>query len=59
MEKLMDRVYLNRRRGERRIHVEIDEAEIGDLLDRPDSESAHKLAEILGEARRDFGGGRA
>jgi ADP-ribose pyrophosphatase len=28
----MERVYMNRRRGERRIHVEIDEHEIAGLL---------------------------
>ncbi|EFL29431.1 hypothetical protein SSOG_09145 [Streptomyces himastatinicus ATCC 53653] len=28
----MDRVYMNRRTGEKRIHVEIDAAEIADVL---------------------------
>lgn len=29
----MDRIYMNRRHNERRIHIEIDENEIADLLD--------------------------
>ena len=29
----MDRIYTNQRNGERRIHVEITESEISDLLD--------------------------
>lgn len=29
----MDRIYTNHRHGERRIHIEIAENEIGDLLD--------------------------
>lgn len=52
----MDRVYMNRRGGERRIHVEIDEEEIAELLKSPGSEAGRRLNEILGEAHRQFGG---
>lgn len=47
---------MNRRDGERRIHVEIDEAEIAELLNSPDSDAGRELAEILTEAHRAFGG---
>ncbi|MFD8088700.1 hypothetical protein [Streptomyces malaysiensis] len=53
----MDRVYTNHRSGERRIHVEIEEAEIADLLAEftaPDSGAARRLVEILEVARRRF-----
>jgi hypothetical protein len=53
----MDRVYMNRRDGERRIHVEIEEAEITELLDSSDSEAGRRLAEILTAARQAFQGG--
>lgn len=52
----MDRIYTNHRHGERRIHIEIDEAELGDLLDdlappAPDSFAATKrLIELLRES---------
>lgn len=56
----MERMYTNHNTGQRRIHVEIDEAEIADLLDEfraPASDSARKLVEILGAAHRRFQGG--
>jgi hypothetical protein len=52
----MDRIYTNHRHGERRIHIEIDENEIADLLDdldppAPDSFAATKrLIELLRES---------
>ncbi|WP_411107368.1 hypothetical protein [Streptomyces sp. cmx-4-9] len=57
----MERVYLNNRSGERRIHVEIDEAEIAELraeLGEPTSGSARQLVEILDAAQQRFGHGR-
>ncbi|MFI0742840.1 hypothetical protein ACH4PU_32895 [Streptomyces sp. NPDC021100] len=55
----MERVYTNHLPAQRRIHVEIDEAEIAELLDElrsPDSDAARRLVEILGAAHRRFGG---
>ncbi|MGW2594813.1 hypothetical protein ACWCXC_31735 [Streptomyces sp. NPDC001515] len=51
----MDRVYMNRRTGEQRIHVEIEAAEVRDLLavlePHPgllsQHEAARRFAEIL------------
>ncbi|MFD3542308.1 hypothetical protein ACFWUQ_22860 [Streptomyces sp. NPDC058662] len=58
----MERVYLNNRSGERRIHVEFDEAEIAELLaelGEPTSGSGRQLVEILDAAQQRFGhGGR-
>ncbi|MEU5425964.1 hypothetical protein AB0H73_10200 [Streptomyces olivoreticuli] len=57
----MERIYTNHLPGQRRIHVEIDEAEIADLLDElrsPDSDAVRQLVEILGAAHRRFGGDR-
>lgn len=60
----MDRIYMNHRRGERRIHIEIDEAEIADLLDDIDPpvldafDSTKKLIEILKAAHDAFAGDR-
>lgn len=57
----MERMYTNNRPGERRIHVEIDEAEIAELLAElgtPASDSGRRLVEILDAAHRRFGGGR-
>ncbi|MFD0269591.1 NUDIX domain-containing protein [Streptomyces sp. NPDC127106] len=56
----MERVYLNNRSGERRIHVEIDEAEIAELLaelGEPTTPALRQLAEILDAAHRRFGHG--
>ncbi|WP_328902315.1 hypothetical protein OHR86_22505 [Streptomyces sp. NBC_00441] len=54
----MDRVYMNRRTGEQRIHVEIDAAEVRELLaklmPRDDDGAVHRLAEILRTADRAF-----
>ncbi|MFE4867668.1 hypothetical protein [Streptomyces sp. NPDC056682] len=55
----MDRIYMNHRHGERRIHVEIEEQEVADLLDSRDSEAARRLDEILRTAHRAFAGGRS
>jgi acetyl-CoA carboxylase beta subunit len=60
----MDRIYTNHRHGERRIHVEIDENEIADLLDDldpadPDAFHATKhLVELLKAANTAFGNDR-
>lgn len=56
----MERMYTNNRPGERRIHVEIDEAEITELLAElgtPVFDSGQQLVEILDAAHRRFGGG--
>ncbi|MFI6530483.1 hypothetical protein [Streptomyces uncialis] len=60
----MDRIYSNRIAGQRRIHVEIAENEIADLLDdlvAPEdaSESTERLLAILTAAHADFGEARA
>lgn len=59
----MDRVYLNRRRGEERIHVEIDASEITALLadlsleaDRFSHDATRRLVQILHAAGHTFGG---
>lgn len=54
----MDRVYMNRRDGERRIHIEIDEGEINGLLSEagyPGATTA-RLLEILRSAQQRFAG---
>ncbi|WP_331719712.1 hypothetical protein [Streptomyces virginiae] len=54
----MERVYLNNRIGERRIHIEFDEAEIAELLTElgePTSHSMRELIEILATAHHRFG----
>lgn len=50
----MDRVYMNRRPGEQRIHVEIDASELSDLLtDQGTSTAAgQQMARILTDAAR-------
>ncbi|MEV8335677.1 hypothetical protein [Streptomyces niveus] len=58
----MDRVYMNRRDGERRIHVEIDEQEIpallADLAARGSlSGASRNLLAVLEKASADFGWG--
>lgn len=55
----MDRVYMNRIPGQRRIHIEIDEAEIPELLTElaaPASTQGQQLAELLAAAQRRFEG---
>ncbi|OKH91475.1 hypothetical protein [Streptomyces uncialis] len=57
----MERMYTNNRPGERRIHVEIGEAEITDLLAElgtPASDTGRQFVEILDVAHRRFGGER-
>lgn len=56
----MDRIYMNHRHGERRIHVEIDVHEIADLLDDIDPpvadafDSTKRLIQILKDAHDAF-----
>lgn len=55
----MDRIYTNHRHGERRIHLEIGENEIADLLDdiepNPESfDSTKQLVQILKAANEAF-----
>lgn len=55
----MDRIYTNHRHNERRIHIEIDENEIADLIDDltpgPDAfEATFRLIEILRESAAVF-----
>ncbi len=55
----MDRIYTNHRHNERRIHIEIAENEVADLLDDlrpgPDAfDATYRLIEILREAAADF-----
>ncbi|MFE1767295.1 hypothetical protein ACFW81_24135 [Streptomyces angustmyceticus] len=56
----MERIYTNRRQGERRIHVEIDENEIADLLDelapiKPEAfQAMQQLVQILQTAHATF-----
>jgi hypothetical protein len=56
----MDRIYTNLRHDGRRIHIEIDENEVADLLDdfRPLDHDAfaatHRLVAILEDANADF-----
>ncbi|MEV7930557.1 hypothetical protein [Kitasatospora sp. NPDC088779] len=55
----MDRIYTNRRRGERRIHLEIEEGEITDFLDGIEptdnsSEAVKRLVELLRQAHDAF-----
>lgn len=59
----MDRIYTNHRHGERRIHVEIDENEIADLLDdlAPSGDAfdaTKRLHAILVRAHADFANDR-
>jgi hypothetical protein len=60
----MDRIYTNHRHGERRIHIEIEENEIADLLDDlapagTDTFDATKnLVDILTAAHSAFGNDR-
>jgi hypothetical protein len=59
----MDRIYTNHRHNERRIHIEIADNEIADLLDDlhpgPDAfDATLRLIEILREANTVFGNDR-
>ncbi|MEU9470467.1 hypothetical protein AB0D78_28385 [Streptomyces avermitilis] len=59
----MDRIYTNHRYGERRIHIEVDENEIADLLDdfTPTGDAfdaTKKLHALLVLAARDFANDR-
>lgn len=54
-----DRIYINHNHGQRRIHIEIDEAAVADLLDdfNPDDDAfdaTKKLRQILVDANDDF-----
>ncbi|MET9656368.1 MULTISPECIES: hypothetical protein [unclassified Streptomyces] len=57
----MDRIYTNHRHGERRIHIEIDENEIADLLDDIDAyppdafDATKRFIDILRESHDTFG----
>jgi hypothetical protein len=56
----MDRIYTSLRHNSRRVHIEIDENEVADLLDdlRPLDHDAfaatHRLVAILEDANADF-----
>ncbi|WP_434598353.1 hypothetical protein [Streptomyces sp. A5-4] len=59
----MDRIYTNHRHGERRIHIEIDECEVADLLDdltpEPDAFAGTlRLIELLRESHDRFAADR-
>lgn len=60
----MDRIYTNHRHGERRIHIEIDEHEIADLLDDFDAyppnafDATKRFIDILRESHDRFAGSR-
>lgn len=49
-----ERVYQNFLLGQRRIHVEITEAEIPLLLDDPTGPTAQQLRDLLADARQRF-----
>jgi hypothetical protein len=55
----MERVYINHCVGERRIHIEVSEAEIAELVNEQGSPAARRLAEILEGAHRVFRNGRS
>jgi hypothetical protein len=58
----MDRIYTNHRTGERRIHIEIDEQEIADLVaesgGRPLGPATASLLAVLRQAHEVFTTGR-
>ncbi|MFE7115003.1 hypothetical protein ACFU99_06205 [Streptomyces sp. NPDC057654] len=59
----MDLIYTNHRHGERRIHIEIDEHEVADILDDvapgPEAFAATgRFIEILRESHRRFAADR-
>ncbi|MFD5509146.1 hypothetical protein ACFWIB_15395 [Streptomyces sp. NPDC127051] len=49
-----ERVYMNRRTGEERIHIEITYGEIQELLTRPAGEPTRQLWQLLATAHRQF-----
>lgn len=49
-----ERVYMNRRAGEERIHIEITYGEIRDMLTRPAGAAARQLWQLLAMADRQF-----
>lgn len=60
----MDRIYTNHRHGERRIHIEIAENEIADLLDDFDAyppnafDATKRFIDLLRESDERFGADR-
>jgi len=60
----VDRIYTNHQHGERRIHIEIEENEVADLLDDLDPadtdtfDATKQLVEILKAAHSAFGNDR-
>jgi hypothetical protein len=53
-----ERVYMNRRTGEERIHIEITRAEISEMLDRSTAPATRRFWELLAEAETQFDAGR-
>lgn len=51
-----NRVYMNRRTGEECIHVELTQAEIGEMLARPAGPAARQFWGLLATADHQFGG---
>lgn len=51
-----ERVYMNRRTGEERIHIEITREEITEMLDRPTAPATRRFWELLAEAENQFDG---
>lgn len=51
---MTERVYMNRRTGEERIHIEITYGEIRELLTRPAGDATRQLWQILATADRQF-----
>lgn len=49
-----ERVYMNRRTGEERIHIEITYGEIRELLTRPAGDTTRQLWQVLAAADRRF-----
>ncbi|WP_328962940.1 hypothetical protein [Streptomyces virginiae] len=49
-----ERVYMNRRPGEHRIHIEITYGEIRELLTRPAGDTRRQLWQLLATADRQF-----
>lgn len=57
-ETVPERVYMNRRTGEERIHIEITRAEITEMLDRPTNPATRRFWELLAEAENQFDAGQ-
>lgn len=49
-----ERIYMNRRTGEERIHIEITRAEITEMLDKPTAPACRRFWELLAEAETEF-----